>query len=131
MSWMTPLAFRFYIRQACLMTSKTKIFFPPPPSRRTMLEAVPSGRSRVRFVFRADIFSDGFHGFHTDCRTDFHTETHSAKTNVGEAYEVCTVWLENHADRSGSSVSTFLKTVVLIAFAVVRSRSAELAPPPV
>ena len=46
-----------------------------------MLEAVPSGRSRVRFSFRADFFSDGFYGFRT--------ETHTAKTNVEEAYEGC------------------------------------------
>ena len=39
-----------------------------------MLEAVPSGRSQVRFSFRADFFSDGFYGFHT------------AKTNVEGAY---------------------------------------------
>ena len=75
-----------------------------------MLEAVPSGRSRVRFSFWANLFSDGFRGSHT------------AKTNIKGANEGCTTWICVCIDwvetkmlpiGVGSSVSMFLKTVTV------------------
>ena len=47
--------------------------------------------TQVRFPFRADYFSDRFRGFRT--------ETHTAKTNVGAAYEGCVAWLCLYVDR--------------------------------
>ena len=82
-----------------------------------MPQAVPSGRSRVQFSFRADFFRDGFYGF----RTGFRKETHTTKTNVGGAYQGCTAQLCVCVDWDnemlpigvGSSVSTFLKLVTV------------------
>ena len=92
---------------------------------KAMLEAVPSGRPQVRFSLWADFLSDGFYGFRT--------ETHTAKTNVEEAYRnaphswaYASIGKRNVANRSvhrpanemlpievGSAVSTSLKTVTV------------------
>ena len=97
-----------------------------------MREAVPSGsvgvvphHTRVRFSFRADFFSDGFYGFHT------------AKTNIEEAYVctalcVCVAWDKEMLPIGvGSSVSTFLKTVVCVAFAAASVSLLSLLAPEV